>query len=105
MGKLKGLHTAKQEWQKQRKRWWLLMGVRRQVGVQVEQGQSGSLKKCPWALKKEYRCSECARVEAKIAEGQRWACGGLGRRQTNLEGRCESEKETSWERQAERLPL
>lgn len=35
-------------------------GVRRQVGVQVEQEQSGSLKKCSGALTKEFRCGECA---------------------------------------------
>lgn len=80
-------------------------GIRKQVGVQVEQEQSGSLRKCSWTLKKEFRCSECARVEAKVAEGPRWACGGLRRRQGCLEGRCESEKETSWERQVDRLPL
>lgn len=35
-------------------------GVRRQVGAQVEQEQSGTREKCPSALKKEFRCSKCA---------------------------------------------
>lgn len=36
-------------------------GVRRQDWAQVEQEQSETREKCPLALKKEFRCSKCAR--------------------------------------------